>query len=61
MTGYDDMMNHPPTNHNSVGGPVGGLGPPGMNSRGGRVGDFWVVKQLKDIAICKEIKHIIIF
>ncbi len=38
MTGYDDMMNHPPTNHNSVGGPVGGLGPPGMNSRGGRAG-----------------------
>ena len=29
------MMNHPPNNHNSVGGPIGGLGPPGMNSRGG--------------------------
>ena len=28
-------MNRPPTNHNSVGGPVSGLGPPGMNSRGG--------------------------
>ena len=36
MTGYDDMMNHPPSNHNSVGGPVGGLGPPGMNPRGGK-------------------------
>ena len=35
MTGYDDMMNRPPPNHNSVGGPVGGLGPTGMNSRGG--------------------------
>ena len=34
MTGYDDMMNRPPVNHNSVDGPVGGLGPPGMNSRG---------------------------
>ena len=40
MTGYDDMTNHPPTNHNSVGGPVGGLGPPGMNSRGGMVMQF---------------------
>ena len=38
MTGYDDMMNHPPSNHNSVGGPVGGLGPPGMNPRGGKRG-----------------------
>lgn len=35
MTGYDDMMNRPPPNHNSVGAPVSGLGPPGMNSRGG--------------------------
>ena len=52
MTGYDDMMNHPPSNHNSVGGPIGGLGPPGMNSRGGIVVFFSkVVKQFKDIAI----------
>ena len=41
MTGYDDIMNHPPTNHNSVGGPVGGLGPPGMNARGGIVVFFF--------------------
>ena len=58
MTGYDDMMNHPPTNHNSVGGPVGGLGPPGMNSRGGRAVNLGVVKQLKDIAICKKYNNL---
>ena len=39
MTGYDDMMNHPPANHNSMGGPMGGLGPPGMNNRGGGMMD----------------------
>ena len=33
------MMNRPPPNHNSVPGPGGGgLGPPGMNARGGGMG-----------------------